>query len=111
MRYAYFDTDNTLVLWDKPKSKLRRVKIRDPKSGDIHKLWVHEKHVKILKIIASHGDTVVVWSAAGAEWASAVVAALDLLPYVSYCLQKPDTVYDDEPTTQWITPTPRYQQP
>lgn len=111
MRFAYFDTDDTLVLWTKPKAKTKKLLILDPSANKYRTVWSHEKHIAILKLIREHGDIVVVWSAAGASWARAVVKALGLEPYVTYCLQKPDTIYDDEPTSKWLSLDPKWKTP
>lgn len=111
MRWAYFDVDNTLILWDEAEPSPDRVQFQDPFNPD--RFWdfgIHRAHVELLKLIAERGDTVVVWSAAGLEWAETVVEALDLWDHVSYILQKPDSLFDDE-RKDLIIPEPRWLKP
>lgn len=111
MRWTYTDIDDTLVLWHKPKVKAPKIRVKDPSSGVVYTLWIHVRHVKLLRLIHSHGDMIVAWSAAGQEWAKAVVAALGLADIVYDCLQKPDTLLDDEEPKYWMTMYPRWKEP
>jgi FMN phosphatase YigB (HAD superfamily) len=109
-RWAYFDVDNTLIMWDKDfdDTQVPTVTFTDPYNPK--RVWqfpIHVSHVELLKIISERGDTVVVWSSAGQKWAQAVVKALKLDKYVSHILQKPDSVFDDE-QRELIIPTPRW---
>lgn len=110
MRYAYFDVDETLI-FHYPKLGMKKIKIKNPISGKFHKVGIHQKHVDVLKLISNNGDPIVVWSAGGEAWARAVVDKLKLTKYVKYCLQKPDTIYDDQEPKYWMPMYPRWTKP
>lgn len=112
VRWTFCDVDGTLILSSKPKgSKSSPVVIADPSGGMRQKVWAHKTHIKILRLIHSHGDVVVVWSSAGKAWADAVVDALGIRDIVSFTLQKPDTCIDNEQTKYWMTLHPRWYKP
>jgi len=111
MRTVYFDVDGTLVLWDKDRYPgLPSVFVTDV-HGDSIELKIHTKHLYILKSAATRGDCVIVWSAAGAEWARAVGRALEIDDFVIHYLQKPDSYFDDEEPKFWLNQTPRWFPP
>lgn len=120
VRTVFIDCDNTLVLWTSSKALQKRYKslpsvlIIDPYITTrrvVYKLKKHTKHIEWLKRIAERGDEIVVWSAAGKQWCLAVVNALKLESYVSVCVGKPDTIYDDEKPEVWMPQKPRWEDP
>lgn len=91
---AYFDVDDTLVMWEIPEGfqeDLVTVVCRD-----YAELLAPNKHnIKLLKKMAARGHSVIVWSAGGADWAEAVVKALELEDYVHVVTGKPTYWIDD----------------
>lgn len=100
---VFFDCDDTLVMrndreWE---PKPGRIKFKDPyQSKDVYYLNPHIKHIQILKEHKERGFTVIVWSAAGHEWAKAVVEGLGLQEYVHYYMTKPAKFFDDLPANE-----------
>jgi predicted phosphatase len=100
-RTCYFDVDDTLIEW-------KLCGERDPgatkieKDGHVFFKKVIQDHVEELKNQKMTGNTVVVWSAGGGEWAATVVRALDLEKYVDVCITKPDFYYDDKDVSDWF---------
>jgi hypothetical protein len=106
---AYFDVDNTLVLWEKDINKV----IYGPLSKDTVSVEELESYIKVnlngfnfyFRPITVHvnqliqqklkGLRIVVWSASGASWAEAVIKALKLSDFVDVILTKPNFYYDD----------------
>lgn len=83
-----FDCDDTLILWDHPKS--------DKILGS-SRYKIHEKHVQLLKRFHARGQFVIVWSKGGAEWAKKVVDLLGIEDYVNLIISKPSWLFDDRP--------------
>lgn len=100
-RTVYFDVDDTLVEWKLCGEKDPGA-TRIEKDGHIFYKKVIQDHVDELKNQKMTGNTVVVWSAGGGEWAATVVRALDLEKYVDVCLTKPDFYYDDKDVSDWF---------
>lgn len=101
---AYFDVDDTLVLWSPTEEQLKHAvpfNVTDAFfEGEGVAPWIemlvpHYPHVEQLKKHAIRGQKVIVWSAGGAEWAAAVIKQLDLEHYVTLAIDKPDWAYDD----------------
>ena len=94
-RIAYFDCDDTLVMWDIPEGfptdDLVNVNCRHYSDA----LAPNKYNVDLLKKFASSGHYVVVWSQGGADWAEAVVKALGLEGYVQAVMSKPNYFIDD----------------
>jgi phosphoserine phosphatase len=94
-RVAFFDVDETLVMWsgafraDEPGTIMV--------GTDSIQAYVrpHMRHIEEMKAHKARGHAVVVWSAGGHEWADAVVKSLGLLPYVDLVMSKPAWCYDD----------------
>jgi predicted phosphatase len=99
-----FDVDDTLVIWDDSfqAPELGRVRIEDPYDGHTVYLKPHVRHVKLLRQMKGRGRFLVVWSAAGAQWAKAVIQALELEDCVDLIQTKPLAYVDDLPVTEWI---------
>lgn len=92
---AYFDVDDTLVMWDLPENPplvdCALIKCRGYES----KVLINRYNVDLLKKFAKRGHAVIVWSAGGADWAEAVVKALRLEEYVCVVSGKPSYYIDD----------------
>ena len=88
---AYFDVDDTLVMWDYDAEALEFVEINRMC------MPVHRIHVEIMKKHKARGHTIVVWSQGGSEWAEMAVKALGLEDTVDIIMPKPYWAYDDLP--------------
>lgn len=113
---VFFDVDDTIVKWDKESiSSEPTIQIIQPKV--LHRtaddelvevgpytvtLALHNKHIAALKEHKAKGDTVIVWSAGGWDWAEAVVKALQLEEYVDLVINKPICIYDDLPPHEFL---------
>lgn len=106
---AYFDVDDTLVLWRQNPSEdiMNQVIIIQDRHFRIA-VTPHLKHIEALKWHKSHNHVVVVWSQGGSDWAESVVKALKLEEYVDVILTKPTSYYDDLDVTMWM-PTRVYK--
>ncbi len=99
-----FDVDDTLILWDDAFAAPgpERVRILDPYDGHAVYLKPHARHVKLLRQMRGRGRYLVVWSAAGAKWAEAVINALELQSCVDLVITKPLAYVDDLPVAEWM---------
>ena len=94
---AYFDCDDTLIMWDIPEGmslnddKLVTVSCRDYSD----RLLPNKYNIELLVKMAKRGHGIVVWSAGGADWAEAVVKALGIEEYVNVVTGKPNYYIDD----------------
>lgn len=106
-RIAYFDVDDTLVCWDNDQRTTTSLPCIIKHNGNTLSRYYIPEHVKELKLQKESGTYIVVWSAAGARWASSVVESLGLMNHVDVCLTKPDRIYDDKDPVNWL-PRRRY---
>jgi len=90
-----YDVDDTLVLWFSGCAPEDKIKIVCPYGGSVTHLKPHKRHIDLLKKHHGRGAYVVVWSAAGAQWARAVIEALGLEPFVDEVITKPNKYVDD----------------
>lgn len=99
---AYFDCDDTLVMWAIPdgwQGEMVTVKCRDFADH----LAVNKYNVTLLKKMAARGHAIVVWSGGGSDWAEAVVQALELEDFVEVVSGKPTYYIDDiSNAREWI---------
>lgn len=100
-RTVFFDVDDTLIEWKEcdPNDELA-VSIK--KNGYTFFKREIRAHTTELKLQRKTGNTVVVWSAGGADWAASAIEALGLKEYVDVCLTKPDFYYDDKDVKDWF---------
>ena len=100
---AYFDVDDTLIMWVTnmtEEQEKRSVMVEDGNNYTFH--IPNTPMIEKLKEHKMKGDDVVVWSQGGADWAEAVVIALDLERYVDVILTKPTHYYDDLEIDAWM---------
>ena len=95
-KVAFFDVDDTLILWDYKGEAEEYVQIGE------ERVVPHKKHIEILKQFHSRGQMVVVWSQGGWRWAETVVEKLGLKEYVDVVMCKPAWYFDDIPAKEWM---------
>lgn len=111
---AYFDVDDTLVWWDNndPESTLSDLELDitefefEFNGKKLKRYYIHE-HLREIQLQKEAGTNIVVWSKSGAEWAEAIVKALGVDEYVDVVTSKPDRIYDDKDSSEWM-PKRRY---
>jgi FMN phosphatase YigB (HAD superfamily) len=92
-KFVYFDVDDTLVDWNR----------RDTETSlaftDLDGCtWCLEPKWEIIRALKRHklaGDTVIVWSQGGWDWAKEVVDVLQIEESVDAVITKPHIYYDD----------------
>ena len=92
--FVYFDVDDTLINWNRRDTENSFI-FTIPDSGGV---WCMEANWDIVRKLKEHkrnGDTVVVWSQGGWDWAEEVVSVLNLQQYVDVIMSKPHRYYDD----------------
>lgn len=96
-RVAYFDVDNTLIIWEVNQFPftMSTVIINGREFG------IHKAHLKKIKDYATMGFLVIVWSNSGHQWAKQVAEALGIEKLV-YTTSKPHRVFDDQPLNETI---------
>lgn len=121
---TFFDCDDTLVMWNATSEQLEKDGVDFTCPGSLvdidndgneqfapewkARLLPHKKHIEQLKKHKMRGHTIIVWSAGGWDWASAVVKALGLENFVDLVISKPTWAYDDlqpsefMPKPQWM---------
>lgn len=101
-----FDVDDTLVMWlsdaEKQKRRIELVAFNNPLTGRRIKLVPNTHSIERLKKEKGKGNTVVVWSAGGYQWAKTVVKRLLLTDYVDLIMSKPLGYIDDLHCTEWM---------
>lgn len=99
---AYFDVDDTLVMWGASPDDPKAMQITS-KDGLVS-AWVtpHERHIKKMIEHKVRGQLVVVWSAGGWDWAHETVKKLGLSQYVDLVIAKPQWAWDDLTPNEFI---------
>lgn len=99
-----YDVDDTLVMWDhlfdRPHDNGLGEQAQafiDPYDNSTNYLFPHKKHIALLRKHKGRGCYVRVWSAAGVEWAEAVIKQLGLEEFVDSVETKPSKYVDDLP--------------
>lgn len=106
---AYFDVDDTLIMWEYPPNREDEVIEVHIENTPFYGRGVpHKKHIDMIKRHKAWGNGVVVWSKSGWEWAKAVIEKLELTEYVDAVMSKPNYYYDDKPCCK-ILGEHRYQ--
>lgn len=90
-----YDVDGTLVTLGNGN-----LKIKNPLTASELYYAFNFKHIELLKSHRARGYHVRVWSAAGWQWAEAVVKALHLEEYVNSIETKPICLVDDLPVQE-----------
>ncbi len=93
----YCDVDETLI----NHSDTGKLTIIDPYTGKKIRVNPNKEHIHILKKATIKGYSIIVWSFGGVLWAAAAIKALELEPYVSAVLPKPNLIMDDVPWEAW----------
>lgn len=108
-----FDVDRTLIFTDQECGALLQDGVEFGESILINNRWFspHQEHLELMKDLTARGHTVAVWSAGGAEWAEAVIRALDMEKYVDLVMSKPDGYCDDKSVLEWLPETDRFYIP
>ena len=99
-KHCYIDVDNTL-LFPIRESPLCLDESEVIQLGE-SEFVPHHEHIEKLKVMHSRGFVIIVWSAAGPEWAERVLKALDLELYPDFILGKPDWYIDDRHVEEWM---------
>lgn len=98
-KYTYFDVDDTLIMWDyymKDGPADLLVQMVEPwEHGHILTLVKNPLCIAAIIDAKERGETVVVWSQSGAEWAEEAVTKCGLTGFVDLCISKPHKWYDD----------------
>lgn len=89
---VFCDIDGTLVIWHMDTHPNA---ITFDNYGNKVKLVPHKQNIEELKLLCNKGYKIIVWSAAGSEWAKEVVKKLKLTKYVSLTISKPEFFIDD----------------
>ena len=99
---VFFDCDDTLVMRNDNEwlPEEGRIKFVEPLTNEVYYLTPHIKHIQILKELHERGFTIIVWSAAGHEWAKTVYETLGLNDYVHHYMSKPTKYFDDLPANE-----------
>jgi len=99
---VYFDVDDTLIIWiENTHPDAEEAIVINDSAGSTLTLPIKE-NIEKLKAHFALGDTIVVWTQGGAEWAEAVVKAYGLESFVHLCLGKPELAYDDLAPNEWM---------
>jgi phosphoserine phosphatase len=95
-RIVYSDVDDSLILWDYQKYPHN---LEDLISfTDEYGTWSllpHKKNIDFLINLKRQGYGIVIWSAAGGEWAEKVTKALGLENVADFVMAKPELCIDD----------------
>lgn len=90
-----FDVDGTLLLYKDIRNAGPKKLVFSYGDETIY-LTPHKFHVTFLKHCKNRGDTVIVWSKNGYQWAQEAVLALGIEKYVDICMSKPTRYVDDK---------------
>lgn len=105
---AMYDCDDTLVLWRAQAELIYFppgdvIDIPHPSlTKDHNPLVINRDAIRHMEHLYKTGTSIVVWSAAGWEWAEAVVKALKLEHMVTTVMSKPAWYIDDLPVYEWF---------
>lgn len=95
-RVVYVDCDDTLIIWE--PNKYEHTEKDLVHYVDNYGAWTflkHQANIDFVIKLKRQGYGVVVWSAAGAEWAEKVVKLLKLEEVADVVLSKPEIALDD----------------
>lgn len=104
-RSVWFDIDDTLVIWDwksvSPDGE-GCIYIVDPNNQLSCRVFVHQRHIELMKQFKVRGHHIWVWSQGGSQWAAAVCLALGLENIVDDVVDKPSWYIDDLHASAWM---------
>ena len=86
---AFFDVDDTLVMWRTPEFNEETTKI----AGNNY--IINWNNVNYLRKLHNRRHYIIVWSKAGTQWCKDVVEGLDLQNHVDCIISKPTYYIDD----------------
>lgn len=95
---VYFDVDDTLLMWrwqDYTDDVHKLLSLQIPGTNETVQVFPHLRHIELMKQFKVRGQTVVVWSKGGWDWAHTAIKALKIEQYVDLVLTKPDWYIDD----------------
>ncbi len=96
---VYCDVDNTIVRQATDEDS-HSIRIEAP--GFEQRCALRMLTIRELTREFEKGNSIVVWSARGYDWAEAVVKALGLEQYVAAVASKPSKYFDDIPCTEFM---------
>lgn len=102
-RTLYVDIDDTLLMHNlSDYGSLEAIMIE----ANGRQFWgvPNDKNILLVQKFYRLGYDIVAWSKTGKTWAKAVCKALDVAPFVSVYLTKPDFYLDDKPVEYWMGP-------
>lgn len=116
---AFFDCDDTLVLWSPTQEQKDKhgIEIECPGGFTIidgelvrsplrkEKLVPHLTHIEQLRKHKARNHTVIVWPAGGWQWAESVVIVPGIEQFVDLIVSKPTWSYDDKRPEQFMPPS------
>lgn len=95
-RTVFCDVDDTIILWDISKYESITEEHIDLGDKDLYfPVIPHRKNIALLTKLKLQGCGIVVWSAAGVDWAEKVVTKLNLTDIVDVVVSKPEIAIDD----------------
>ena len=98
-KVVFFDTDDTLINYNPPYGENTVKVVCQGKESLVNVITQNTRELMRHK---NQGQTIVVWSNAGSQWAEAVIKALQLEAYVDIIICKPAWFYDDMPAEKWM---------
>lgn len=99
---AFFDVDETLVMMDDRDIRDEAILIIDEEDNIRAIATPHWEHVQKIKDHYSRGHKIFIWSGGGYKWATAVVRALHLEPYVTAIIPKGPWIWDDKEPSEFL---------
>lgn len=104
---VYFDVDDTLIKYKfNKKERIVNIFSTYKVGGKVYKTKTvvapHKQHIRLLKRLKKQNNRIVVWSAAGEEWARLVCRTLKLKNFVNTYLEKPGNYIDDLSGKHWL---------
>lgn len=95
-RTVMVDVDDTLIIWDPekyPHTENDLIWIEDYNRS--LPFLPHKKNIDFIQKLKLQGYGIVIWSAAGGDWAETVVKALHLQDLPDVIMSKPEFAVDD----------------
>ena len=95
-RVVTFDVDDTMLMWEPEKYEHTPEELLcfTDEYGQWH-LLPHVNHVMFMRKLKQQGYGIVLWSAAGTDWAEKAAEMLKIEDLVDVCMSKPEFAVDD----------------